>query len=167
LPNSKLTFPICIQEKRFRNKLPELKRLPPDIKKIIENLQPFNKQDDPESHPLYILDRLWNDDKHETPHIVAGIYVSTGIRVRGTVNITSLEVHTNGRAIADGTEFMRLEVPDKQSIHNFVPKVVFEVAFASDESANGAIAQPLIVNLHDFVRDEVVYKFAPFFPMHF
>lgn len=44
---------------------------------IVEDLQPFQPHNGPDpewnKHQLWVLDRLWNDDKHRAPHIASGV----------------------------------------------------------------------------------------------
>ena len=163
--SSQLAFPVCIKEERFNMKiLPMLRRLPPDAQSLIENLQPYNRRDDPEGHPLYILNRLWNDDKHETPLVVRGFQSSTGLGIRrgGQVHIVAGKLSVG--ATGDDAEVMSLLMPDSQSVANLKPAFTADIAFDKVGPARGAIVRKLLVDLHDFVRDEVVEKFAPFFP---
>jgi hypothetical protein len=161
-PKSELAFPVSLDENRFKEKiLPRYKRLPLDAQALIESLQPYNRKDNPEGHLLYILNRLWNDDKHETPPIVAGVHSSTGIGARGRVIIRSGKVSTG--ATDDGAEVMIFSVPDRQSVNNLKPVFKVSVAFDKNGPARGVTAYKLLIDLHNFVRDEVVNKFAPFF----
>jgi hypothetical protein len=142
--------------------LPRLKRLPIDAQALVDNLQPYKRGNDPKGHELYILNRLWNDDKHETPVIVAGVQISTGLGARGKVHIKSGKVSSG--ATDDGAEIMVLSFTDMQSVYNLKPIFKVDVAFDKIGPARGAIARKLLLDIHKFVRDEVVDKFAPFFP---
>ncbi len=160
---SQLAFPICVEENWFKMKeLPRLKRLPIDAQALVDNLQPYKRGNDPKGHELYILNRLWNDDKHETPVIVAGVQISTGLGARGKVHIKSGKVSSG--ATDDGAEIMVLSFTDMQSVYNLKPIFKVDVAFDKIGPARGAIARKLLLDIHKFVRDEVVDKFAPFFP---
>ena len=164
-PKSQLAFPVCIEEEWFKMKvLYTLKRLPIDAQALIENLQPYNRRDDPQGHQVYILNRLWNDDKHETPPVVAGLQSGLGLGIRGggRVNIGSGRISTG--ATDDGAEIMNFSMPDLQSITKLKPVFKVDVAFDKNGPARGAIARKLLFDLYDFIRNEVVEKFAPFFP---
>lgn len=67
----KVSFPITLDEHTFRSVMGQVKWAFPagqEPHATFEALQPWNGRGDRD--PLWILEELWNSDKHRTPHIV-------------------------------------------------------------------------------------------------
>ncbi len=172
-----LSFPICLSGAEFIQKKKSLKCLPQVAIDLIESLQPYQRKDDPKLHPLYILNRLWNDDKHRSPVLMLTIHGGTQITPRYPTQIITLQngrsynvfmargitIHTGGKA-EDGKEIATVTLRAGEPEPQFDSKVVFKVAFDERGPAKGKVASKSLRNLHDFVRDEVLAKFEPIFP---
>lgn len=66
-------FPICRYESDWRSE--ETRRLQgirSDLRRLIKEEQPFASGQDPDRHPLWVLQELWNRDKHRAVPLVAG-----------------------------------------------------------------------------------------------
>lgn len=58
-----------VRNKRNRQRREDLLKLPDGARSVIEDVQPY-KRDYPESSALWMLNRLWNDDKHRVPIVI-------------------------------------------------------------------------------------------------
>jgi hypothetical protein len=127
---------------------------------LLESVQPYQRVDDPTLHPLWILNHLWNVDKHRTLNVV-------GVNL-GKVTI-SFSDGRNGYARAAPFEDGRLifwvldETPEVD--HNATSTVEYAPSLALRDVAGGADKDPvpvvdLLRQLRDYVRYEVVAPFA-------
>jgi hypothetical protein len=104
-------FPICQNRRQYEgllaNELKGFRDLPVAAQTLIEQLQPYNQTQDPTGHLLYVLNRLWNDDKHRTPVLCfsthKGIHM-TRVNITGPVSIRAQGI------IKDGAELLRIPV---------------------------------------------------------
>lgn len=69
LPVFETEDPKRSSEDRIRDRVGDVV---PEAIRIIKAAQPFNRPDDPKSHPLAILHDLWNWDKHNAIPVVEG-----------------------------------------------------------------------------------------------
>lgn len=121
----------------------------PDAIPDIADLQPAHSGN-PDDHPLAVLDRLWNADKHR---------VNVKIPSRQIIPVFA----TPGGQVEkfkDGTR--RIRVPkwrQKDFALNLRREILFEIP-RTGERVN-LVTLRLI---HDFVRDEVVPRFSRFLP---
>lgn len=170
-------FPVCETSVNFTTKLKLLNCLPQPAIDIIESLQPYQGGNDPHLHPLWILNRLWNDDKHRSPVICMTFHKSTGLSpsrwqshrlpdgrlvqqlfLRGPMTIKAGGKFHDSKEIA--TVPLHAGEPEPQL--NF--RISFGIAFDEGGPAKGKPVAKCLRNLHDFVRDEVLTPFEPIFP---
>lgn len=174
----KIGFPLRMSPDEFSKELESLKGLPQSVIDLIESLQPYqpyNGRDDPKLHPLYILNRLWNEDKHRSPVLVITLHKRTQIvtkarRVKLPDGTTQLQaflghhtVNVGGR-LYDGKEIATFTVRPNDPYPEFDLRIFFEVAFDERGPAKGQPATKCLGDLHDFVQDKVLAKFEPIFP---
>lgn len=121
----------------------------PDAIPDIVDLQPAHGGN-PGDHPLAVLDRLWNADKHR---------VNIKIPSRQTIPVFSTpggQVET----LKDGTRRIRVPRSKKDDFEEGLrSEVLFEIPHTGERV--DLVALRLI---HDFVRDEVVPRFSRFLP---
>ena len=157
-----ISFPVTFHPNVFSARLNDgvnnLSLLPHDALTLIEQLQPYHL-DNPHDHPLWILSRLWNNDKHRTAVMVAAISNETLINIDPVATITisgpqplDRDFQLTGIAVLQNIEI------DVQV--QFAHEIILEI---DGPVAGGANARALLLELHNFVRDEVVNKFEPFF----
>ena len=141
--------------------------------------QPYKGRNDPDSHPLRILNRLWNDDKHRVPALMLTVHKSTGIspgvgagqivrlpdgrQVRRSIFTGHIAVHSGGR-FQDGEEIATITFPIGNPEPQFKFVFSFDIGFDEGGPAKGKFASDCLRNLHDFVRDEVLTLFESIFP---
>lgn len=156
--------------------------LPQSAIDLIGSLQPYQSykgRNDPDLHPLWILNRLWNDDKHRTPTLMLTAHKSTGIspsvgagqivrlpkgrQVRQFTFTGQIAVHSGGR-FQDGNEIATITFPIGAAEPQFNFVFSFDIAFDEGGAAKGKFASECLRNLYNFVRDEVLTPFEPIFP---
>ena len=142
---------------------------------MIRQLQPFNPDKQGKfgtNHILYVLNKLANQDKHKIPIHVSGINQNLGALVRGPIKVTAhslAEARDNPLMITTGplkpnSVIVQLTVPTNQPANDIEPQIAAYIAFDQEEPAAGAPVYEFLVNIHDFIRDEVIANFEPFFP---
>jgi hypothetical protein len=160
-PGDRIEFPICLTRNQWRKQAWKIKHLPKGPTEVLFDLQPFQPKhaNDPEGCPLWILDRLWNDDKHRAPHLVMGISDAATLHVSppgwdhavtclgGPLEIDSVVAKVWWPADRD---------PGPEA--NFG----FDVAFDALGPARGRSVYYCLVDLHKRVA-EIVELFRPFF----
>ena len=174
-------FPVCDTSSLFATKLKSLSCLPKTAVDLIESLQPYQQYkeggNDPYSHPLWILNRLWNDDKHRSPVICTTFHKSTGISPKGGQIVRSPDgrsvrqvfvrgpmIITTGGTFHDSKEIATVTLHAGEPEPQFNYRISFDIAFDEGGPAKGQPASKCLRNLHDFVRDEVLTPFEPIFP---
>lgn len=171
-------FPVYETSANFKIKLKALNCLPQTAIDLIESLQPYQPYhggNDPHSHPLWILNRLWNDDKHRSPVICTTFHKSTGISPGGQsvrlpdgrtvrqVFIGKMTLTTGGK-FHDSKEIATILLRAGETEPQIKYSISFDIAFDEGGPAKGQPASKCLRNLHDFVRDEVLAPFEPIFP---
>ena len=77
-----LTFPVCKVSTAFDDWTRKFNCLPQSTIGLIGSLQPYQPykgRNDPSMHPLWVLNRLWNEDKHRSPVLIVTLHRSTQI----------------------------------------------------------------------------------------
>jgi hypothetical protein len=69
-----------------------------------------------------------------------------------------------GKTLEHNSVILEMIVPASQSTQNFKVNAVTYVAFDQNSPAIGVPVYEFLVNIHNFIRDEVITKFEPFFP---
>lgn len=127
---------------------------------ILEMLQPYNSGQDLRTHPLWLLNQLWNIDKHRTLNVMT---IDLGrIVMRFPDGRTA---HATRRDVDDGTMVIWLlsEHPDfdadTQAQAEFSPSIAFRDA--PGLGLDPFVPAPdLLAQLLRFTRDVVVQRFA-------
>lgn len=174
-----LKFPACVTSDDFANKVKSFKGFPQSAIDLIESLQPYQPYqggNDPYSHPIWILNRLWNDDKHRSPVICTTIHKSSGIRpgkgqviqlpdgrIINQVFIRHMAIKTGG-VFHGSAEIATIGVRAHEPIPQIDYQLSFDIAFDKEGPAKGRLVSKCLRNLHDFIRDEVLAQFEPIFP---
>jgi hypothetical protein len=172
-----LAFPTC-DFGAWKKKFNYLPQSAVDLIGSLQTDQPYKGRNDPDSHPLRILNRLWNDDKHKVPVLMLTAHRSTAIIPRGAGQIVQLPdgkrrrqfiftghitMHSGGR-LEDGKEIATITFPVGEPEPQFNIVFSFDIAFDEGGAAKGQFASKCLRNLHDFVRDEVLTPFDLIFP---
>jgi hypothetical protein len=159
-PYQRTQFPICLTPSVWKSSQTKevVKDLPSGAVTEIEKLQPYQVPT-PERHKLWILNRLWNDDKHRAPHVAMAMPSSSAVQiVEG--NLDDLEITYNWRPLNDGDEVVRIhKKPGAQVTYKAV--ISFEIVFGEGPASGLALIEALI-DLHRFVEKEVLPPLARF-----
>jgi hypothetical protein len=145
-----------------------LSRFPTGARDLIRSLQPFNPYKRGETgtaHPIYILNKLANQDKHRQPLQVTGFYQGGFLTLKENSRMTII---MNPRpyitTILDhDCIFAEMTVPTSQPADAQEAKPLTCITF--DKNGPGAHIRvyEFLIEMHNFIRDEIVTKFEPFF----
>jgi hypothetical protein len=132
----------------------------PSAEFFLETVQPYRRVDDPTLHPLWILNRLWNVDKHRTLNVV-------GVNL-GNITITFPDGRTGYARAApfeNGALIYWVLDENPEVDHNATSTVEYAPSLAFQDVAGGSRYEPvpvveLLRELRVYVRHEVVAPFA-------
>jgi hypothetical protein len=170
----KIAFPTFLTEhpdkpnedcfdKWFRKYRKVLSKFPTDAQALIRQLQPFNpdkRWQRGKNHPIYVLNKLAVQTKHKMPLCV--------VRVAGNVNV-SLKNWTLGTVkhppdvFEHNSIILEIPIPANKPAGDLEFKVATQIIFDKEGPAHGQPVYDFLVNMHGFVKDEVIAKFEPFF----
>ena len=149
---------------------PKIRTLPLALQSQVEELQPYHSGGSAKSHPLWLIHDLDRIDKHRrilaAPVAVNRInFVGPPMSVRGR-GATSLALHgltfTSGKR-GNGDEVVRIAGSNPaRSVAQFRPDVRFELSLDEPGLPELFVGQQLR-QLRNFVKDEVLPRFDPFF----
>lgn len=144
-------FPLIrnFTERNIKNFWDLVSDILPDAIPDIVDLQPAHRGN-PDNHPLAVLDRLWNADKHR---------VNVKIPSRQFIPMFTTPGGQVER-LRDGTR--RIRVP-KSKQKDFESRLRSEVLFEIPRTGERVDLVALRL-IHDFVRDEVLPRFSRFLP---
>jgi hypothetical protein len=166
---AKLEFPICLNEKQFKNasEYGKLRGIPGDAFKIVESWQPYRTSDPAEHSTLWVLHDLNRIDKHRLLLVVvAAVMMADQIAINTTkhvgIDVDQLPPPTpvGTRPSEGGTEVFSVPFTDK-----FDPNVTidgdfkFQMAFGQSGIAEH---QPLIPMLNNMRNTTVANSFGQF-----
>ena len=131
-----------------------------DFHLVVESFQPYHAPH-PRSHPLWIIHRLWNDDKHRTTPLLGSILSSSTFAVlRGSPNDIHV-IELNEGTFHDDKIVARLQVargakPKAQA------KFAYGVGFDERGPAGAVDAVAGLRYLYSYVIFEVFPAFTRF-----
>jgi len=162
-----LEFPIfgdrAMDERECRNKIGCIH---PDAQAAIKQLQPYNREDEFVSDPLWVLQQLSNMDKHRVPHITL-LAVSTYVDSPSTPSLPGrLNIHfgpfEDGAKIASYTPATGEFDP---KVH-MDPLLIFGIAFGQRSAAPGENCSLTLRWLHGHITNVVRQDLLPFLSRH-
>jgi hypothetical protein len=131
----------------------------PDAQVIIEDLQPHKAGDSFASEKLWILDQLWNLDKHRTLPLT--VFGQQSIQVSPWALTTSATYRVAG-PIHRKTEIIRFAGGRPESYPDPKSAVVLDIAFGQGTPAYGHPVVPFLEELADYLRDDIISKLTSF-----
>lgn len=167
LNNGRITvrtqFPVFDKKARFDEKAPGmLAGVSPDAFAFIEGLQPYHRRE-PSGHPLAILGRMSNADKHRILQTAIFAIESIDQDVRAVTGRGSIRIlEFNPGPIEDGAVVARFEVAQAPDAPTFEVKVDAEVR--SHILIDNRWRPRHFEVVHDFVQAQVVQRAERFFP---
>jgi hypothetical protein len=147
----KIVFPICETAEAYASKLA---LFPPAMAPVFDSLQPKDRANAYLTHHLWRLDKLWNIDKHRTIPMNGG-YIRVSTRDRTKAVIDRFE---NGVVVC---------VPSlsRVQIRPVYPRPIIEQEIVLGEHMGGfMVGTSQLRTMYDFVTQNVIPKFAGFFP---
>jgi hypothetical protein len=144
----------------------------PDLRTVIQKLQPFSRRKNSSKEPLAVLDELWNTDKHRHLHLAHFLVVLDDVDTVVTSFVTpevTLRVVKKyaPRPLKGCTEIGRLEnVGQHRHLGADMDvdlRVSFDVAFQQGPPAYGGGVMETLKRLHDTVA-AVIVEFEATFP---
>jgi hypothetical protein len=156
----KLHFPICANVEQFAEIAQLFKKFPREARVLIEGFQPYHRPDNPTRHPLWILNRLWNDDKHRAPAVVVSAITGS---VVGTTNSTRIDPHIDFVRFTGNDEMHVGYVTLLDRTDTYVEaKLIIDIAFDPAGPAKGRMLGDVLAEIYDFVHDEAFPALEPF-----
>lgn len=146
--DNQTAFPIFSSREKYElSAAAHLRHIPEPARARIERQQPwYQRSDDPESHPLWVLHRLTNDDKHKRLHITQTVFniVLDPRTEKGSGQTARLAVDTRFKIkpFEHGAVIARLAVAAVDE-NGMTPKVemnpdpTYEIAFDPEGPARG------------------------------
>jgi hypothetical protein len=127
---------------------------------LLDAVQPYQRVDDPTLHPLWLLHRLWNIDKHRTLNVVG---VSLGkLKItfeEGRTGSTRAEPFADGHLLYWVLEENDAYDPDANPTVEYTPTLAFRDV-AAGPGKDPVPVVDLLRELRNYVRYDVVGPFA-------
>lgn len=134
----------------------------PDAQIIIEDLQPHHAADAFASEKLWILNQLWNLDKHRMLPLTVFGQEAVQIDPQALMPTESSATYRVGGPIRRKTEIVRFAGKRPDAYPNPKGAAVLNVAFGLGTPAYGHSVAGFLAGLADYLRDEVIRKLTPF-----
>lgn len=185
----RVQFVITAEEQEFREQSWRLTPVPQGARDIIERLQPFAPGELPppigvavtlfgarattdspffpkdprgraETHLLWVLDRLWNDDKHRAALLTAA--VTHNFSVLGSFAMppdSDIAWTSDMKGLHDGDVFLEATPVPRFSLDNVDVQPHFTLALDREGPRYMQPVTKLLTKLHDHVRNHVLPAF--------
>jgi hypothetical protein len=133
---------------------------------VVDLDDPFARSDErgrAEKHPLWVLERLWNDDKHRSAPLVGAISRHIMLKHSGITVPTGGEflIQMNTHVLSDAGLLVSLAAsPGVHSKGDIRLEPIFEIALDKPGEGFAGSVITLLRELHDHVRFKVIPQFA-------
>jgi hypothetical protein len=134
----------------------------PEAQAVIEDLQPHHAGDAFSREKLWILDQLWNLDKHRMLPITVFGQEAVEINPQALMPTESSATYRVRGPIHRKTEIVRFEGTRPEAYPNPKGAAVLNIAFGQGTPAYGHPVTGFLAGLADYLRDEVIGKLTPF-----
>jgi hypothetical protein len=134
----------------------------PDAQSIIKDLQPHHAADAFASEKLWVLDQLWNLDKHRMLPVTVFGQEAVQINPQALMPTEGSATYRVGGPIRGKTEIVRFTGKRPDAYPNPKGAAVLGIAFGEGTPAYGHSVTGFLSGLADYLRDEVIGKLAPF-----
>ena len=169
--NETTAFPICESVTEYANKLPTyLAGVARSALTIIESLQPYHAGDRMADTPLWILNELWNRDKHREISLSVMRVASQQLRLVTDDYIGPVEPGLLDKALnpagpfEDGAEMVRIpptaDIPPGMNVRY---EAIVEIAFAKGWPGEGRSVMEVLPELF-LETQRVLNMLAPLLP---
>jgi hypothetical protein len=161
-PDDRSGFPTATTEKEWKTRAPRLIwGVPENFVAVIDEAQPYKRGNAADTHPLFILNKLSNLDKHRAIPVVALVPSRTDLRVTETEGIAShgsIRLRT-GKALENGAVVADCKiVPDDSGLE---PKMDMkgslgcDIAFGGEPIPSAIHGKPVLLTFAQFLGPEV------------
>lgn len=143
-----------------------LNKCPAGTEAFIRSLQPFNPYKGDQvgaSHPIYILNKLAVQNKHKVALAITGVHMNDVVSLRPGWTFDGTVKHPPD-VFEHNAIILEIPVPASKPPGDLEFKIATQIAFDKRGAAGGAEVYHFLIDMHDFIRDEVIAKFEPFFP---
>ena len=140
-------FPIFIEETRYRSTervggLYKIRGLADDAQAVIENIQPWQRRENPEGHRLWALQEISNWDKHRLLHLTNVVAAVNNITLtsKGSGTVKQTFTCPDG-PVEDGTELACFTIsgpPNSQGEVNVDADIIYDIAFDKTGPGRGS-----------------------------
>lgn len=146
-----VSFPVVNDQRNWPNAARRLSSVPSQFLRRIEEIQPYNAGEDPQLHPLTVLSRLDNDDKHRR--------VVSAIPGPGAVTMSDMNLHM-GSPIEGGQAFFETllnldECSPGEAFARLCFGIYIEATSKLPATANVQVVPAVYVGDHLVVTSEV------------
>jgi hypothetical protein len=153
-------FPIAAETKKFNSD--QIRSLAESARSIIYELQPFHSAK-PTTHPLWLLNKLANDDKHRLITVAYNHTQGMGIAKMPPTEKGDFEILSTMHEIHDGTEVWRIKYPDFKGDVGEISVVLFVGLCLKVEGSDQIMEIAGTLQLLGEHVETALKKFLPFF----
>ncbi len=173
-PPDRTQFLACFDHATFEKRRHSLAGLPDAAFYTIKMVQPYQdryaywgqwRQVNPAESPAYILERLWNWDKHRASHpaFFALGRETVWFNLHTVPEEASIEPHSfNVEPLHDNDEIARARVIPNDARVDLDANFTIEIGFGERSPIPGAPVMQTLIELRRFVREEVFPLLVPF-----
>jgi len=163
-----IDFPICVERDVFEAKAASnFKNLPAKGLGLLRSVQPYRREyegrrwndrwRDPHAHPLAMLQRISNSDKHRIPVIALINIVETSIAV--STGKAPRVMRANG-CLDDGAIAARLDFSDSEPDIHIQAALTFGIALDEWGPISGMPLTEVLIGIHQYIDLAVVGEFG-------
>lgn len=160
-------FPIySSQWKYYKNWRRKIGGVQPEARGIIRKLQPYQRRNDPDGHPLAVLNALDVYDKHRFLHTTSAVVEDAEIEILNRVNVLVTEHPTpriGGFANGDIIASLKLLAVARHPELEVKLKQTYGIAFDKEGPGRGQTVANTLNDIRLFVHDSVLVPLEPYF----
>jgi hypothetical protein len=136
--------------------------LSPGVVQAVGSLQPYHRGAAASTHPLTMLDRLWNDDKHHTTRLVLSyLHGARFDFVGAAAAVAMVPQDVTFGPVHDGSVLARFpSSTGRPVLVEATPRM--QIALSPGLSAEGQRGDTLLADLYRYVRFRLLPRFRPF-----
>jgi hypothetical protein len=150
-------FPIYGPRAPFKRDLDKrIGAVHPDARRLIEDLQPHHAGDAFANEKLWVLDQLWNIDKHRTLPVTIFGQQAVQINPQALMPTESSAEYRVGGPIRQKTEIVRFAGKRPESYPDPKSAAVLDIAFGEGTPAYGQTVVPFLTGLADYVSEDII-----------
>jgi hypothetical protein len=163
----RVVFPVCGYldtpgKKSWRSVSKQaLKEVIPAARPVFDDLQPYHQADAHVDHPLWLLNELWNFDKHRQLILVGSYMYDNRVDITSPTG-TIEDVDEYRGAVAGDVVLASFRVSPPEAPVMFKGEHRFDVVFEKMGPVGERHAYNTLLDIHQFVSSRVIPAFEPF-----